>query len=317
MGTIAPSYDEIRHLRVSTAHASVHCLASVLTLVVGLGLASVGTLFWYTISQILLTFCFVHAFVLLHEAGHQTLFKRRWLNTLTGHYASALSLIPFASWRPIHARHHRFTGWQDLDATTATLVPRELKGWEHRIINFAWCSGAPLFSILYRLQNYWHVPRINQFLKKRSQTWRISINVILLITLYVLILFTIGAKTVFIATGPAILLSLIAEDILLLSQHSHIPQNVSKGEAVNLFKPLEQAQFSRSMRLPAWLSKLLMHFDAYELHHMYPQVPGYHLHAINYKPPNEVQWSTWIPAAKKLSGVDFLFRNRQDTDSSV
>jgi len=315
--SIPPQYDAIKHLRASTLLASTHCAANVLALCTGLGLSVSSSILGYIAGQVVLTLCLVHAFVLLHEAGHQTLFKNRQLNTIAGHYASTLSLIPFASWRPIHARHHRYTGWQDLDATTATLVPRPLKHWESQVINFAWRSGTPLFSIMYRIQNYWHVPRIHRFVKNHRLTMRIAANAILLFAVYCLIIVVFGGKAVIIAVGPAILLSLAAEDILLLSQHSHIPQNLSKGEAVQTFPPLEQAQFSRSLRLPPWLSKALMHFDAHELHHMYPQVPGYHLNAINYQPPNEVHWSAWVPEAKKLSGVDFLFRNRNDTDSSV
>jgi len=34
----------------------------------------------------------------------------------------------------------------------------------------------------------------------------------------------------------------------------------------------------------AWLSAALLHFDAHELHHMYPFVPGYRLHGVAYTP---------------------------------
>jgi len=312
-----PTYDEVQHLRSSTSLAGIHSLGNVVALLAGVTISSSGSWFWYVIGQLLLTLCLVHAFVLLHEAGHQTLFKRRWMNAIVGHYAGGLSLIPFASWRPIHARHHRYTGWQDLDATTATLIPRPLKPWEGKIIDFAWRTGTPLFSVLYRLQNYWHIPRINRFLKKRNFTKNLTINAVFLLILYALFVYLIGFKNLFVLTGPALLLSLAAEDILLLSQHTHIPQNLSHGERVSSFPPIQQAQFSRSLQLPSWLSKVLMHFDEHELHHMYPQIPGYRLNAIDYQPPNAVHWATWIRAAKKLTGTDFLFRNRRNTGSSV
>ena len=59
-----------------------------------------------------------------------------------------------------------------------------------------------------------------------------------------------------------------------------MPQNVSHGAAVRPFPAIEQEPFTRSLRLPRVASALLLHFDAHELHHMYPFVPGYHLRRI-------------------------------------
>jgi acyl-lipid omega-6 desaturase (Delta-12 desaturase) len=101
--------------------------------------------------------------------------------------------------------------------------------------------------------------------------------------------------------------------VLLLSQHTHIPQNVSHGEQVRPFPSIEQEAFTRSLRLPGWLSALLLHFDAHELHHMYPFVPGYLLRRIPYQPSHEVGWWEWVRASKRLPGVVLLFNNRETT----
>jgi fatty acid desaturase len=260
---------------------------------------------------------FVHAFVLLHEAGHRTLFTSRRANRLVGHLAGFVALIPFHAWQRIHARHHRYTGWQDLDATTASLVPRAIRPWERSVINFAWRTWLPLFSIVYRLQNYWNLPRIAPFLGDDAARRAVRINVIVMLCAYALLVGWIGAGPLLVWVGPALLASLVIEDVLLLSQHTHLPQRLSGGAAVRAFRPMEQAQFTRSLRLPRTLSTLIMHFDAHELHHMYPSVPGYRLSRIDYRAPNEVDWITWTRAAKRLSGVDFLFRNRDDTGAPV
>ena len=81
-----------------------------------------------------------------------------------------------------------------------------------------------------------------------------------------------------------VLLTLMTQDLLLLSQHTHVPQHVSNGEAVKPFPCLEQEPFTRSLRLPRLASRFLLHFDAHELHHMYPFVPGYNLRRIPYPP---------------------------------
>jgi hypothetical protein len=57
----------------------------------------------------------------------------------------------------------------------------------------------------------------------------------------------------------------------------------------------------------------VLHFDAHELHHMYPFVPGYHLHRIAYVPDNQIGWWQWIRGAKKMRGDVLLFQNRLES----
>ena len=61
-------------------------------------------------------------------------------------------------------------------------------------------------------------------------------------------------------------------------------------------RALDQAQYTRSLRLPAPVSRALLHFDAHELHHMYPFVPGYRLRDIAFEPAHEVAWWRWVRA---------------------
>jgi fatty acid desaturase len=76
---------------------------------------------------------------------------------------------------------------------------------------------------------------------------------------------------------------------------------------------LEQEVFTRSLRLPGWASTLLLNFDAHELHHMYPFVPGYYLRRIPYQPEHEIGWREWVRLSKRMSGMVLLFQNRDDT----
>ncbi len=310
---IPPDQASLRHLRPQVLPATLHTLGNIAGLYCGIMLTLAGANNWlsYIAGQLLLALVFVHAFVLLHEAGHNTLFRQRWLNRLTGHYAGFIALIPFASWKPVHANHHRYTGWQDLDLTTATLIPRPLRTIERILINFFWRTGLPLFSILYRVQNYWHLPRVHRFLRNRQRLKNMALNAVLLLTGYGLLIGLVGFSVLLSLILPALLLSLALQDILLLSQHTHIPQQRSNGKKVRTFKPMQQAQFTRSLKSPGWLSTLIMGFDAHELHHMYPHIPGYHLRSIAYIPANETHWLRWIIAAKRLSGTDFLFKNRR------
>ena len=312
-----PSASEISTLKPALVEGLIHCAVMLALLFGGISLALADNVTVYVAGQIVLAFFFVHAFVLLHEAGHDTLFPRRALNRVAGHAAGFFTLIPFWNWQRIHARHHHYAGWQDLDATTASLVPRPIQGYERHIINFVWATWLPLFALTYRVQNFWNLPRVARYISNPKNLLRIRINTALLVVAYIALAAIVGPLILLKLFGPAFLLSLVFQEFLILSQHTHVPQRLSEGQDVRPFTPLEQEIFTRSLKLPAWLSWILMHFDAHELHHMYPYVPGYCLRQIHYKPVNEVHWWSWLKAARRLKGTDFLFRNWNDTGIRV
>lgn len=299
-------------LAPSDAIGFAYCaLAAALTLVAAI-LSSRPPGWLWLLGQILFALAFIEWFLIMHEVGHRTLFKSRWPNRLVGTVAGFFALIPYSAWCHIHARHHVWTGWQDKDATTATLVPRALSRFEIAAINFAWRSGLPLFSTLYRLQNYWNVKRLEQFLGAAVLP-RIRAEVVLLLCAYAALVCWVGLWQLLTMCGLGLLLALMVQDPLLLGQHTHMPRHLARGEAVRPFPPRAQEAFTRSVRFPYWFSLFIMHFDAHALHHMFVRVPGYRLRRIAYVPQNEVGWWTWLKAAKKLSGVEFLFGRRDES----
>jgi acyl-lipid omega-6 desaturase (Delta-12 desaturase) len=318
-----PRPSELQHLRPSNGAGTVAVAVTIGATALGIALATrpfaltpgpfgapgARVLAWAA-GQLILGFALVQWFVVQHECGHDTLFASKRANALVGTIAGGFAAIPFASWRRVHRRHHRWTGWQDLDPTTETLVPRERRAFERAIVNVCWKCSIPLFAVVYRIENYWHLPRLFALFRAPRDRTRLVRDAAALIIVYVALVLFFGPRALVVAIGPAILLSLVAEDVLLLSQHTHIPQHVSHGEPVRPFAAIDQEVFTRSLRLPAWLSTLLLHFDAHELHHMYPFVPGYHLRGVAYAPHNEVGCWRWVRAAKRVPGEVFLFQNR-------
>jgi fatty acid desaturase len=264
-------------------------------------------------GQMLTAAGLLHWFVLLHECGHETLFRSRRWHRFVGPVAGVFSLIPFASWTRVHGRHHKWTGWQDLDPTTVSLVPRERSPASRVLVNVCWRLWIPLFSCVYRMENYWNLPRLKGLFTIPQDRRAIRNGLVSLVLLYAAALIVLGPALCARVAALAILLSFAAEDVLLLSQHTHVPQHVSHGEAVRPYPAPEQEVFTRSLRLPSWASMWLLHFDAHELHHMYPFVPGYHLRAIAYRPQHEIGWWQWIRGAKQLSGEVLLFQNRNES----
>ena len=116
----------LTHLRASNLRGAIvvaECVALTVGAVVLSTNANMGV--WIA-GQTLLALATVQWFALLHECGHETLFRTRRLHAPVGHLAAFFSLIPFFNWKRVHGRHHKWTGWQDIDPTTASLVPREL-----------------------------------------------------------------------------------------------------------------------------------------------------------------------------------------------
>ena len=269
--------------------------------------------FWLS-GQVLLAFAFVQWFAILHEAGHKTLFRTQRLNYAAGHLAGFFAGFPFECWKLIHGFHHRWTGWQDLDATTAGLTPRERSKWILLAVRVCWACWIPIFSIIYRLDNYWNLPRLHKLFPRKGSMVRLAFNVVGLLSLYGCLIYLAGPWQLLRCTGLGILLGLMMEDLLILSQHTHIPMQVSHGQTVDPIPPLQQEKFTRSLRFPAWFSRLiLLNMDAHELHHMYVQVPGYYLHRIDYVPQNQISWWQWLVRSKQVRGDVLLFQNRDQT----
>ena len=277
----------------------------------GIGVALAASTSWiaWLIGQGLLGLGFLQWFILLHECGHGTLYSSRALNRIVGHLASFFALIPFTTWKYVHALHHRWTGWQDLDPTTEPLSRRERSGIERRLADVLWKYWIPVFAVVYRLNNYWRLPRIIRFARgRRVPLLPMAIDVVLLATAYAFVIRFWGFPALVGMVGGGFLLHLIVQDPLLLSQHTDMPSRLSGGRPVRPFRASEQERFTRSLafgrRFSYWM---LMGFDAHELHHRYPGVPGYHLRATGCETSNEVPWRTWIRAAKRLPGSVFLF----------
>ena len=309
----APTPSDLSHLRPSNALGAAVLLGAGTLTAASIVLSTRPQWWLWLTGQVLLALSLIQWFAILHECGHETLFRTRRFHGLAGQLAGFFSAIPFLTWKRVHGRHHKWTGWQDVDPTTETLVPHELTTAERVLVNVCWRYWIPLFSVMYRVNNFWNWPRLQSLFKNTNDRRGMAINSLGVLAMYAAIALLVGPATLLRLIGLGVLLSLIAEDLLLLSQHTHIPQQLSHGEAVRPFPTIEQEVFTRSLVFPAWLSAVLLHIDAHELHHMYPFVPGYRLGGIDYDTENEIDVWTWIRRARAMPGEIFLFHNRLET----
>lgn len=314
---LPPHPSTLDHLKATDA-AGWCCVSSTLAATIaGVWLASLRVPAWWFAGQVLLAATFVQWFIVLHECGHGTLFRTVWLHTPVGQLAGFFSLIPFRTWMRVHNRHHKWTGWQDVDPTTATLAAAPTGRFTRGLVNVCWRYWIPLFSVLYRLNNFWNVPRLFRLFGATAVRQCVLANAIALGAMYLAVATLVGPAALARLFGLALVLALVFEDLLLISQHTHVPMGLSRGVAVEPYPAIEQERFTRSLRFPACVSRMLLHFDAHELHHMYPFVPGYRLAEIPYSPANEIGCWQWIRAARAVPGEVLLFQNRDQSGYAI
>src|SRR5262245_51749813 len=312
-----PKPAELMDLRPDDRRALTILAAAVLFTTAGVILSITGGWVVWTAGQLVLAFALVQWFALLHECGHETLFSRRRWHAPVGQVAAFFALIPYHCWTRVHRRHHKWTGWQDLDPTTAALAPRERGRIELTLVNLCWRCWVPIFAVVYRLSNYWNLPRLWAMFPQRRDRQAILRDSLWLAAAYAALVLAAGPAQVLRIAGLALLVAFTLEELLILSQHTHVPQGISGGAAVEAYASIEQEPFTRSLRLPGWISTLVLPLDAHELHHMYPFVPGYHLRRIPYQPEHEVGWWTWVVRARRLRGDVLLYANRLETGWDV
>ena len=312
-----PSPAALGHLRASNRMGWLFCGLALALSGTGAMLALQGRFVWWAVGECLLALALVQWFVLLHECGHATLFASRPLNVVAGHLAGFFALIPFPVWTRVHGRHHKWTGWQDLDPTTATLAPKARAALERRVVNVCWRYWIPLFSVIYRLGNFWNLRRLTRLFPSRAVHRRLVFSAVALAGCYAALAVVLGPLALMRVFGVAGLVAFVIEDVLLISQHTHIPMGLANGHDVPPIRAIDQEVFTRSMRLPAAMSWLALRFDAHELHHMYPFVPGYRLDQVPYATANEVSWRQWVPAARAIPGEILLFQNRSESGIDI
>jgi omega-6 fatty acid desaturase (delta-12 desaturase) len=269
-----------------------------------------GTLYW--IGQILLSFFFLQTFILLHECAHLSFFKTKSLNTIMGHVFGFLSIIPFYSWQQMHNLHHRWTGWRDKDPTTETTIHPSTSKTKNSIVNIAWKFFLPVFYLSYKLSNYWNLSKIKRFVNPKKYQ-KIKVQILFYTILYASVCF-IFWDIILLLFIPAFTISLLWKELVIMTQHSHIEIPISGEEQVKPISYLDQVKYTRSFNTNRFFARhFLFNFNLHEAHHAHPAIPAYKLSQINLGVPIGPNFFNWLLKAKKMKGVDYIFKTSKHT----
>ncbi|AOW10361.1 fatty acid desaturase family protein [Flavobacterium gilvum] len=262
--------------------------------------------FGYISGQILLGFFFFQCFILLHETGHFSYFRSRFVNKFFGNIFAFISFIPFISWINIHNLHHKWTGFRDKDPTTEGTVAPKFNLLTKTLVNISWLIWFPLFTIGYRIGNYWNIGKLRRHVLK-VHLKGIYRNIFLQITLYIP-LFYFEGNWIISHLGIGYFISLVISDVFILSQHSHIKIPIAGEHEVKPIRYSEQIQYTRSVGFSNLVARFLyLNFNLHESHHSFPGLPAYHLDKIGTETPNKVRFFNYLFDAKSMSGMNFIF----------
>jgi omega-6 fatty acid desaturase (delta-12 desaturase) len=262
---------------------------------------------WFFAGQLLLGVFFFQCFILLHETGHYSYFRSRPLNNLFGHLFAFASFIPLTSWIEIHNLHHKWTGYRDKDPTTEGTVHPKFGTATKLLVNFSWLFWIPLFTIGYRIGNYWNLAKLRKHLPAQVLP-TVYINQAIQLILYFALLYFFGIWVIrHLLLGYII--SLMISDLFILSQHSHIEIPLAGQAQVKPIRYMEQLKYTRSLAFFKYVGRLLyFNFNLHELHHAFPGLPAYHMDKVDLETPNKVTFFSYLKDAKSMRGMDFVFR---------
>jgi fatty acid desaturase len=273
---------------------------------------SEGVVFWLC-GQVVLGISMLQWFFLVHDYGHGNYFSSKGLNDFWGHVASFFCILPFYPWRYIHRGHHYWTGWKDKDPTMTVIIPRDLPPGKKNFINWCWRLWIPIFSVSFSLSNFWNMKKLKELYPGKEGKFLFSI--LFLIGSYLLLVTVV--PPFFKVWGFAYFIFLFLSDPLLLSQHSSVPQNHTRGKKVKPISFREQDVYTRSLIFPSFVTKyILLSFNNHIVHHIYPTMPGYNLYKVNERFANEEPWFSWLIRAKGTPAVELLFSEERNISSS-
>jgi acyl-lipid omega-6 desaturase (Delta-12 desaturase) len=279
-----------------------------------LGLVSVifGIVGWRVMAFLTLSFFLTQQFLLLHECGHGQFFSGIWANRIVGFVAGVLSGIPYYTWVHMHQLHHKWTGWRDLDPTTAPTVA--LKGGKgiRWLVNVCWRLCIPIFFVAYQLGNYWNVFKIKRYVT--NEVWRKACwHILLSISLYV-IGWVLLPYSIIIGIGISYAISLFWKECIIMTQHNHIDIPLAKGQLVRPVRYSEQVSYTRSFRLPRfWAHYVLFNVNFHQAHHLKPGVPAYYLPDVEVQQPLMPHIKDWFIRSRSMKGEDYIFKTSRQT----
>lgn len=263
------------------------------------GLASVEAFgLWFWVIQILAGCSLFRWFVILHECGHKTLFRASMTNSVVGHVASVLCLVPYVPWRNTHMQHHRWVGVIDKDPTQKHLLNlQKASEVQNRLFRIVWKLWLPIPFAMFLFEVFWGYPVAMLKEKRTKDAWKGAGSVLVCVLGQLLAIEALGLKGWATYFLPMLAVFYFLIENMNLPQHSELFPYLSDTHPDPI--PFSaQDDITRSTHLPDWISTVLaLNFNRHTEHHMFATAPWYSLNEIRrrllregYEFPHEVEF---------------------------
>jgi len=222
----------------------------------------------------------VRLFMIQHDCGHGSFFRRRRANDWVGRLIGVLTLTPYGHWRHAHAIHHATSGNLDErgigDVDTLTVREFEqLSTWRQRVYRllrnpfFLLGIAAPYLFVL-----HYRVPAKLMWSKKEA--WRSTMATNLAIaSLIGLAIAAVGVRDFLLIQMPITWLASSIGVWLFFVQHQFEDGHWEKAGEWNVHTAAVHG--SSHLHLPAVLRWFTANIGVHHVHHLSSRIPSYRL----------------------------------------
>jgi omega-6 fatty acid desaturase (delta-12 desaturase) len=267
-----------------------------------------GASYWLTLAAMLLITLFtLRVFVLMHECGHGSLFRSRWLNRAIGFVLGVVSGMPQYVWSQHHNYHHAHNGnWEKYRGPYTTLSIGEyaaMTGAQQRMYRHK-CSivAAPFAGFIYLIftpRFTWvkgsiglvlHIvgkkaahPNVSmkahaasyetRYWNSAREYWHMFWNNAALLSIWVLMCWEFGTALFFTIYVLSVSLAGGAGIVLFTVQHNFEHSYASDSKRWNY--DTGAIAGTSFLILPRWLNWFTANIGYHHIHHLSANIPNY------------------------------------------
>ena len=222
----------------------------------------------------------VRMFLIQHDCGHGTFFKRKATNDWVGRVIGVVTLTPYDVWRRSHAIHHASSGNLTKrgvgDIDTLTVSEYKALSTLHKLRYRIYRSPLVLFVIgpayLFLLQNRLPVG----FMREGVTSWISAMATNAAIFLFAIgMISLVGVEAFFLVHLPIVMLASSIGVWLFYIQHQFENTSWDADPTWNVHEAALQG--SSHYELPQPLRWLTANIGVHHVHHLYSRIPYYRL----------------------------------------
>lgn len=225
----------------------------------------------------------VRLFIIQHDCGHGSFFKRRWANNMLGRVISALTLTPYADWQHSHAQHHANSGnldrrgTGDIDVlTVAEYVALPFR----RRLAYRLSRNAVVLLVIAPVYIFVIRQRLpNDLFRAKWKAWASTQSTNLSIAFVVVgVGLLVGFVPLLLVQIPILLLASSIGVWLFYVQHQFEHTYWARENEWTFHKGAMRG--STHYDLPAPLRWLTANIGVHHVHHLVSRIPSYRLHEV-------------------------------------